>query len=133
MDEGKLVPKEKPAQIEKADETALDAPPAKDKLTSRLASGLADKIARKGTGPLPLIEDDPLIELLSKATNEELAPLVEVLCSKGGEMWGGMMCQLPRTSAYKNNYPNHQAYVRDIVGEIQKFGANTLATQIWRG
>jgi uncharacterized protein YaaW (UPF0174 family) len=133
MDESKLVPKEKPARIERSDDTALDAPlPTKDKLTDRLASGLADKLTLKGTGPLPLIQDDPLLDLLSKATNEELAPLVEILCGKGGEMWGGMMCQLPRTAAYKNNYPNHQAYVRDIAAEIQKFGANTLATQIWR-
>jgi uncharacterized protein YaaW (UPF0174 family) len=134
MDDSKLVPKERPAEIVKADERALDASlPSKDKLTDRLVSGLANKLAVKGTGPLPLIEDDPLIELLSKATNEELAPLVEILCAKGGEMWGGAMCQLPRTAAYKNNSPNHQAYVRDIVAEIQKFGANTLATQLWRG
>ena len=133
MDDWKLVPKEKPAQIEKSDETTLDAPPAKDTLTGRLASGLAGKLARKGNGSLPLIEDDPLIELLGRATNEELAPLVEILCSKGGEMWGGVMCQLPRTAAYKNNHPNHQEYVREIAAEIQKFGANTLATQMWRG
>ena len=133
MDDGKLVSKEQPPEIEKA-ETALDPRlPVKDKLTSRLAAGLKNRLAVKGTGPLPLIDDDPLIELLSKATNEELAPLVEILCAKGGEMWGGMMCQLPRTAAYKNHYPNHQAYVRDIVAEIQKFGANTLATQLWRG
>lgn len=133
MDEWKLVPKGNVPEIEKDGETSLDASqPAKDKLTTRLASGLADKLTLKGTGPLPLIEDDPLLELLNKATNEELAPLVEILCAKGGEMWGGMMCQLPRTAAYKNNYPNHQTYVRDIAAEIQKFGANTLATQLWR-
>ena len=134
MSDWELVPKEKPAEIKKADETTLDAPlPAKGKLTNRLGAGLADKLALKGTGPLPLIEDDPLVELLNKTTNEELTPLVEILCAKGGEMWGGMMCQLPRTAAYKNNSPNHQAYVRDIVAEIQKFGANTFATQLWRG
>lgn len=133
MDEWKLVPKESAADGDESGEHALDpVPPPKERLAGRLASGLRNKIAVKGTGPLPLIEDDPLIELLNKATNEELAPLVEILCSKGGEMWGGMMCQLPRTAAYKNNYPNHQAYVRDIAAEIQKFGANTLATQIWR-
>lgn len=130
MSDGKLIPKQKPAEIKKADEAIPDASaslPAKERLTDRLASGFADKLARKGTGPLPLLEDDPLVELLSKATNEELAPLVEILCTKGG-----VMCQLARTASYRNNQPNHQAYVRDIAAEIQKFGANTLATQILR-
>jgi uncharacterized protein YaaW (UPF0174 family) len=72
------------------------------------------------------------VELLGKATNEELAPLVEILCTKGGEMWGGAMCQLARTASYRNNQPNHHAYVRDIAAEIQKFGANTLKTQLLR-
>jgi uncharacterized protein YaaW (UPF0174 family) len=66
--------------------------------------------------------------LLSKATNEELAPLVEILCAKGG-----VMCQLTLTASYRNNQPNHQAYVRDIAAEIQKFGANTLKTLLVRG
>ena len=129
MDDWKLVPKGRPPEIEKAGESTLDASlPAKDRLKSRLASGLADRLVLKGTGPLPLIEDDPLVELLGKATNEELAPLVEILCTKGG-----VMCQLARTASYRNNQPNHQAYVRDIAAEIQKFGANTLKTQLVRG
>ncbi len=128
MDNWKLVPKGSPPEIERADEAALDAPmPAKTTLAGRLASGLADRLVLKGTGPLPLVDDDPLVELLGKATNEELAPLVEILCSKGG-----VMCQLARTAAYRNNQPNHQAYVRDIAAEIQKFGANTLKTQLLR-
>jgi uncharacterized protein YaaW (UPF0174 family) len=127
MDDWKLIPKERPPEIEKAGEATLDAPlPAKDRLAGRLASGLADRLALKGTGPLPLLEDDPLVELLGKAT-KELAPLVEILCTKGG-----VMCQLARTASYRNNNPNHQAYVRDIAAEIQKFGANTLKTQLLR-
>jgi uncharacterized protein YaaW (UPF0174 family) len=129
MDDWKLVPKEKPPEIEKAGKATLDArSSAKDRLTTRLASGLADRLVLKGTGPLPLVEDDPLVELLGKATNEELAPLVEILCTKGG-----VMCQLPLTASYRNNQPNHQAYARDIAAEIQKFGANTLKTLLVRG
>jgi uncharacterized protein YaaW (UPF0174 family) len=125
MDDWKLVPKGRPPEIEKTGEVTLDASrPAKD----RLAGRLADRLVLKGTGPLPLIEDDPLVELLSKATNEELAPLVEILCTKGG-----LMCQLALTASYRNNQPNHQAYVRDIAAEIQKFGANTLKTLLLRG
>ena len=74
-------------EIEKAGEATLDASspaPAKDRLTGRLASGLAQRLVLKGTGPLPLLEDDPLVELLGKATNEELAPLAELLCTRGG-------------------------------------------------
>lgn len=127
MDDWKLIPKSGLPQIEKADDTTITVPPGRGKLTQRLASELAEKLALKGTGPLPLIEDDPLVELLSKATNEELAPLVEILCTKGG-----VMCQLVRTAAYRNNQPNHQAYVRDIAAEIQKFGANTLKTLLLR-
>lgn len=128
MENEKLVPKGSPPEIEKAGESALDTPlPAKDRLTSRLANGLTDRLVHKGTGPLPLLEDDPLVELLGKATNEELAPLVEILCTKGG-----VMCQLALTASYRNNQPNHQAYVRDIAAEIQKFGANTLKTQLLR-
>ena len=56
MDDGKLVPKARAPEIEKAGETTLDASlPAKDRLTSRLASGLADRLVQKGTGPLPLL------------------------------------------------------------------------------
>jgi uncharacterized protein YaaW (UPF0174 family) len=128
MDNRKLIPKGRSPEIEKAGDAALDLPlPAKDRLTDRLASGLAERLVLKGTGPLPLIADDPLVELLGKATNEELAPLVEILCTKGG-----VMCQLARTASYRNNNPNHQAYVRDIAAEIQKFGANTLKTQLLR-
>ena len=43
------------------------------------------------------------------------------------------MCQLARTASYRNNQPNHHAYVRDIAAEIQKFGANTLKTLLLRG
>jgi uncharacterized protein YaaW (UPF0174 family) len=124
MDDGKLVPKSGLPEIEKAGDTTLDAALSS---RDRLAERFVDKLALKGTGPLPLIEEDPLVALLSKATNEELAPLVEILCTKGG-----VMCQLTRTSSYRNNQPNHQAYVRDIAAEIQKFGANTLKTLLLR-
>jgi uncharacterized protein YaaW (UPF0174 family) len=129
MDNRKLIPKGRSPEIEKAGDAAPDLPlPAKDRLTDRLASGLAERLVLKGTGPLPLIADDPLVELLGKATNEELAPLAEILLTKGG-----VMCQLARTASYRNNNPNHQAYVRDIAAEIQKFGANTLKTLLLRG
>jgi hypothetical protein len=95
MDNWKLVPRGRPPEIEKAGEATLGEPiPAKDRLASRFASGLAERLVLKGTGPLPLVEDDPLVELLGKATNEELAPLVEILCTKGG-----VMCQLARTAS----------------------------------
>jgi hypothetical protein len=74
MDNGKLIPKGRPPEIKKAGDTTLDLHlPAQDRLTDRLASGLAERLVLKGTGPLPLVEDDPLVELLGKATNEELA------------------------------------------------------------
>jgi uncharacterized protein YaaW (UPF0174 family) len=65
--------------------------------------------------------------LLNQATNEELATLVEILCKKGG-----LTCQLDSTALFRNCYPDHRAYVRDITAEIQKFGANTLVTQFFR-
>lgn len=76
---------------------------------------------------LPLIEDDNLVVLLEGAAESELDGLVETLVKKGG-----LTCQLQGLETFKENYPNHRLYARDIAAEIQKFGANTIATQLFR-
>jgi uncharacterized protein YaaW (UPF0174 family) len=89
-----------------------------------------DPIVISGTGPLPLIEDDhDLVPLLRQASNEELAPLVEYILKKGRAT-----AQLDRTQTYKLHSPNgnHRAYADDIAAEIQKFGANTMWSHLFR-
>jgi uncharacterized protein YaaW (UPF0174 family) len=115
MEHLEIVPKENFLPTQVATDTRLSNPKTKD------------DIAKRGLGPLPLIEEDPLLELLNQATNEELSTLVEILCKKGG-----LTCQLDATASFRNSHPHHKAYVRDITAEIQKFGANTLVSQIFR-
>ena len=76
---------------------------------------------------LPLIEDDDLVGLLEKAAESELDGLVQTLVKKGG-----LTCQLRGLERFKEDYPHHRLYVRDIAAEIQKYGANTLASQLFR-
>jgi len=84
---------------------------------------VSDALAKSGTPPLPLIEDDPdLVPLLRQATNEELAPLVAYIIEKGG-----ITAELVHTYRYIQNFPNHRMYADDIAAEIQRFGANTIA------
>jgi uncharacterized protein YaaW (UPF0174 family) len=115
MEHLEIVPKEKLLPLEVSNSTTLDNPTPESTL------------AKHGVGPLPLIEEDPLLVLLNQATNEELATLVEILCKKGG-----LTCQLDSTALFRNCFPDHKAYVRDITEEIQKVGANTLVTQFFR-
>ncbi len=92
-----------------------------------LASADRAELERGGRGPLPLVADDPLLGLLRDATNDELAPLVEILRVKGGRT-----SQLAHTAAFRAHFPDHRAYVDDIVADLQKFGGNTLANQVLR-
>jgi uncharacterized protein YaaW (UPF0174 family) len=46
---------------------------------------------------------------------------------------GGLTCQLKRLPIYKDNYPHHRIYVNDIPAELQKFGANTIASAFRSG
>jgi uncharacterized protein YaaW (UPF0174 family) len=95
---------------------------------SQVARGNGTRqILKQGSGPLPLIEDDPLLALLTQASNDELDPLVEILKEKGG-----LTSQLEATASFQNCYPNHVGYVRNITADIQKFGANTIVSRFFR-
>jgi uncharacterized protein YaaW (UPF0174 family) len=88
-----------------------------------------NSLAEIGTPTLALIEDDEdLVPLLRQASKEELAPLVAIIIEKGG-----MTAELPQTWRYVNNAPNHRIYVDDIAAEIQKYGANSIATWFRKG
>ena len=77
---------------------------------------------------LPLVSTDSLLSLLSQAAESELDGLVACLVEKGG-----ITCQLKRLSTYKQNQPHHRIYLCDLVADLQKFGANTLATAFRSG
>jgi uncharacterized protein YaaW (UPF0174 family) len=77
---------------------------------------------------LPLIAEDELVSLLRQAAESELDGLVACLVERGG-----ITCQLKRLPAYKSNHPHHRLYVDDIAAELQKFGANTLASRFRTG
>jgi len=76
---------------------------------------------------IPLIEDDELVDLLAQASESELNGIVEILTNKGR-----LTCSLTDLDLFKQRYPQHRAYSRDIAAEIQRFGANTLATHLFR-
>jgi uncharacterized protein YaaW (UPF0174 family) len=77
---------------------------------------------------LPLIAEDELVALLQQAAESELDGLVACLVERGA-----ITCQLKRLSTYKSNHPHHRVYVNDIAAELQKFGANTLASTFRSG
>lgn len=98
---------------------------------ARLSSQAAtDALDTWGTESLPLIADDlDLVPLLRQASNEELAPLVRYITEKGD-----LTAQIQRTKTYRQYSAtgNHSKYADDIAAEIQKFGANTLCSAIFR-
>ena len=77
---------------------------------------------------LPLIAEDELVSLLQQGAESELDGLVACLVQGGG-----ITCQLKRLAVYKANQPHHRVYVNDIAAELQKFGANTIASAFRSG
>ena len=74
---------------------------------------------------LPLIEeDDDLVPLLRRASNEMLEPLVAYITDDGK---GRVSSQLEILEVYKRHQPHRNAYADEIAAEIQKFGGNTVA------
>lgn len=61
------------------------------------------------------------MEFLKDCTNEELGVLVELITDKGS-----LTELLTGSKVYKENYPNHRAYVDLIQQEIIDFGYNSL-------
>lgn len=70
---------------------------------------------------------DADLEFLAQCTNEDLQPLVDIL-TKDKDGKKRYTEELTSSKAYKTYYPNHNLYWKDIAEEIQKFGANTIAT-----
>ena len=73
-------------------------------------------------------DDEDLLPLLRKSTNDELDNLVGYITRKGG-----VSCQLKHTKAYKAHFPDHLSYVDEIAAEIQKFGGNTILNLMRKG
>ena len=65
-------------------------------------------------------------ELFKSASNEDLDPLVDYIKNASVTEW------LTVSNLYKNNFPNHSAYISEIYDEICKFGGNTFAN-LFRG
>lgn len=86
-----------------------------------------EEIEASGLPFLPLIEEDELVVLLRQAPNEMLEPLVEFICKKGRPT-----SKLEQTENYRRHTPNHQMYVNEIAAEIQRYGANDIAS-LFRG
>ena len=72
--------------------------------------------------------DHDLIPLLRKCSSEELDNLVGYLTQKGG-----VSSQLKSTQVYRRWHPDHTKYVDEIIGEIQKYGGNTILNIIRGG
>lgn len=76
--------------------------------------------------------DDPDLEFLSECSDEDLNDLVYCLThDKDGSV--RFTEELTTTNKYKNFYPHHSVYWREIAAEIQCFGANTFATLLRGG
>lgn len=71
--------------------------------------------------------DDVDLAFLAQCTNEDLQPLVDIL-TKDKDGKKRYTESLTSSRAYKAFYPDHNLYWKEIAEEIQKFGANTIAT-----
>lgn len=71
---------------------------------------------------------DPDLEFLSRVSSEHMHPLVTCMThNEKGERRD--TASLPVISdAYKKYYPDHNKYWDEVAGELQTFGANTIAT-----
>ena len=68
---------------------------------------------------------DPDLLFLSKATNEDLDIIFKLLVydTDKKERFAGQLSNHPLVKQY---YPDHSKYINLIIGEIQKFGANSI-------
>lgn len=69
---------------------------------------------------------DPDLEFLGKVKSEDLNDLVQMLLyDKDGD--ARLTEELSMRDSYKRYHPDHHQYWEDIAGEIQCYGANTIA------
>lgn len=73
---------------------------------------------------------DKELTFLAKRTNEQLDPLLDALLDKDHK--GRISSELELEEVFKANYPNHRAYVWNMIHELQKYGGNTIAN-LFRG
>jgi uncharacterized protein YaaW (UPF0174 family) len=71
--------------------------------------------------------DTDLLAVLEKATEEDLAPIVEYLTGTKDKNGTRLTCELDMEKIYVDNHPNHTKYINEIAAEIQLFGGNTWA------
>lgn len=71
--------------------------------------------------------NDPDLEFFKDLSNEDLGTLVELLTKDkdGSTRWTE---SLTNSAEYEKYFPNHQAYWKNIVEEIQYFGGNSIAS-----
>ena len=79
---------------------------------------------------MPYIYDNDL-QFLNNSDNKYLEILHEYITkdSKGSPRFG---ISLIKTSLYKENFPNHKVYWKELIAELQEFGGNSFAN-IFRG
>lgn len=76
-------------------------------------------------------KEDKDLEFLKDCSNDELEVLIEYLIkNKDGKK--RIQQSLTTKPLYKKYYPNHQKYWRNIVEELQLYGANSIAS-VFRG
>jgi uncharacterized protein YaaW (UPF0174 family) len=75
---------------------------------------------------MAVYRDDAGLEFLQNCDNEDLDILVTYLTKgKNGEVrWGEELTGKPE---YKEHYPNHKMYWREIAAELQTYAGNTFA------
>lgn len=75
------------------------------------------------------MRDDLDLNFLAKITSEQLDPLVQILTQdkKGKARFSE---SLTSNSLYQDNQPDHHQYWHIIADEIQRYGANTIATAV---
>ncbi|MDP8078645.1 DUF3944 domain-containing protein [Phocoenobacter skyensis] len=75
---------------------------------------------------------DADLEFLANCENEDLQPLVDIL-TKDKDGKKRYTEGLTKTKEYKTYYPDHQKYWKEIIADLQTFGANTFVTLVRGG
>lgn len=76
---------------------------------------------------------DPDLEFLGTCESEELDALVQVLTHDPKDSKKRYTENLTSKGGYKNYYPKHAMYWKDIAEEVQRFGGNTIANIARKG
>lgn len=81
---------------------------------------------------MAVYRSDSDLTFLKHCNNEDLELLVSILCVDPKDQQPRFAEELTSCALYKKYHPNHNQYWESIAAELQTYGANTIATKLFR-